>query len=151
MKTFLLLAIRLYQRHISPRKGYSCAHRVYLGGEGCSGHGYRVISRYGVIRGLALLRRRVNACGAIYSARQGRLHSQAGFFDISLPTDCSCGHGAFEACDVGVQVLDCLSAAGNVGSGGSCGWRRHDMKVDKAVKAKYKSNQRRGCGFWSGS
>ena len=37
MKAPALLAIRLYQRFISPYKGFSCAYRVHTGLPGCSG------------------------------------------------------------------------------------------------------------------
>jgi putative component of membrane protein insertase Oxa1/YidC/SpoIIIJ protein YidD len=35
----LLVAIRFYQRHVSPRKGYRCAYRVHTGRCGCSALG----------------------------------------------------------------------------------------------------------------
>ena len=56
-----LRAIRAYQRHLSPRKGFCCAHRGATGGDSCSAHGYRVIARCGLRKGLRLLRRRLEA------------------------------------------------------------------------------------------
>jgi putative component of membrane protein insertase Oxa1/YidC/SpoIIIJ protein YidD len=52
VKTLLLTLIRLYQRHVSPRKGFACAYRVHTGCASCSHLGYRAIRRYGVWQGL---------------------------------------------------------------------------------------------------
>jgi putative component of membrane protein insertase Oxa1/YidC/SpoIIIJ protein YidD len=40
-----------YQRHLSPRKGYACAHRVAHGGDSCSGAVRDIVRRRGVLRG----------------------------------------------------------------------------------------------------
>jgi putative component of membrane protein insertase Oxa1/YidC/SpoIIIJ protein YidD len=66
MKSIALAAIALYRRHLSPRKGVSCAYRVHTGRDSCSAYGQRVIERFGLRAGLALLRRRMAACGAQY-------------------------------------------------------------------------------------
>ncbi|MFC5476909.1 membrane protein insertion efficiency factor YidD [Massilia suwonensis] len=58
-----LRAIRGYQRYLSPHKGFSCAYRCATGRDGCSGYGYRVIGRFGLLAGLKLLRRRLRLCG----------------------------------------------------------------------------------------
>ena len=96
-----LWAIRAYQRYLSPRKGFSCAYRVLTGRDSCSGYGYRVIARHGLLPGLALLRRRLHACGAHHRAhlalhppamRTARHRAQAGHCDLPTPDfgDCSC-------------------------------------------------------------
>lgn len=56
-----LRAIALYQRHLSPRKGYCCALHAAGHGRSCSAYGYRAIARGGVLNGLVLLRRRFAA------------------------------------------------------------------------------------------
>ncbi|MBQ5946532.1 membrane protein insertion efficiency factor YidD [Massilia sp. ST3] len=96
-----LWAIRLYQRHLSPLKGFSCAYRVHRGGAGCSAYGYRAIARHGLFTGLALLDRRLQRCGAAYRAPRARnpvLHHQRGDCDClscDLPgNDCD-----FSPCD----------------------------------------------------
>ena len=43
-----LRAIGIYQRHISPRKGYGCAHARLRGGPGCSGFVRAAIAEVGV-------------------------------------------------------------------------------------------------------
>ncbi len=119
MKSVVLLAIRLYQRWISPHKRFSCAYRVHTGNASCSGLGYRVIRRFGVWRGGALLRARFDRCAVAH--RQHRqlhlhlhLHSQAGFCDgCDLPT-----------CD-GIDCVNC-SGVGDCGNWGSS--RKKDPK-----------------------
>jgi putative component of membrane protein insertase Oxa1/YidC/SpoIIIJ protein YidD len=56
--------IRAYQRHLSPLKGYRCAHRARTGRASCSEFARRAIARRGVVRGLVLLRLRLRACTA---------------------------------------------------------------------------------------
>jgi uncharacterized protein len=105
MTRLALRAIRSYQRHLSPRKGFVCAYRIHTGGEGCSAYGYRVIERHGVRMGIGLLRRRLRAC-----SEQHRLHApvrsglvvnrQAGFCDADFDNcDLDCGDlsSAFDA------------------------------------------------------
>lgn len=54
--------IGLYQRHLSPRKGFSCAHRVLHGGTGCSGYAKSAIAEHGAVAALPLIRARFAAC-----------------------------------------------------------------------------------------
>jgi putative component of membrane protein insertase Oxa1/YidC/SpoIIIJ protein YidD len=63
-----LALIALYQRHVSPRKGYVCALRATSGGRSCSRYAARAIARAGVWAGVILLRRRLRAC-AVAAAR----------------------------------------------------------------------------------
>jgi putative component of membrane protein insertase Oxa1/YidC/SpoIIIJ protein YidD len=56
--------ITTYQKHISPKKGFSCAHRVLHGGESCSGYIKRTILEQGLMRTIPLSRRRFRACKA---------------------------------------------------------------------------------------
>ena len=66
MRSAALFAITLYQRYLSPYKGYCCAYRSYTGGASCSMLGFRVIRRFGVWDGLKLLRDRLALCGVAY-------------------------------------------------------------------------------------
>lgn len=43
-------AIRGYQRNLSPRKGWSCAHRVATGGASCSAAVRDLVATRGVVR-----------------------------------------------------------------------------------------------------
>ncbi len=60
----VLAAIAVYQRRISPHKGYGCAYRLKHGGSGCSGVGRRLIRRYGLLKGWRVLQKRFERCRA---------------------------------------------------------------------------------------
>lgn len=55
-------AIGLYQRYVSPYKGYCCAYRAHTGRSSCSDFGSRVIGKMGVVAGIRLLFDRFAAC-----------------------------------------------------------------------------------------
>ncbi|WNB86402.1 membrane protein insertion efficiency factor YidD [Cellulomonas sp. ATA003] len=61
------VAIQRYQQRISPRKGWSCAHRVAHGGTSCSAEVRDIVRRRGVVRGVRPTVRRFVAC---YGAAQ---------------------------------------------------------------------------------
>jgi len=86
-----LAAIALYQRHISPHKGYCCAYRLHTGRASCSALAGRAIRRYGIWQGLAILRLRFAKCGVAYRRYAG-LPSlrgrQAGFCDAGCDLPC---------------------------------------------------------------
>ena len=95
MRQLVLAMIRFYQRFVSPLKGYACAYRVHTGHASCSNLGYRAIRRFGVLRGLSVLRLRLERCGDIHR-RHHRPHwpalrQQAGFCepDCDIPCDCN--------------------------------------------------------------
>ena len=57
-----LAAITAYQRHLSPRKGFCCAHRVQHGGPSCSEYARQTLIVYGLRQTMPLLRQRLRAC-----------------------------------------------------------------------------------------
>ena len=62
---FACWLITLYQRYLSPRKGFRCAYRVrHRRRDSCSQYAKRAIGRLGLIAGLWLLRRRMKRCRA---------------------------------------------------------------------------------------
>ncbi|QNA88055.1 membrane protein insertion efficiency factor YidD [Massilia sp. Dwa41.01b] len=125
LASLALSAIRGYQRFLSPHKGFSCAYRCATGQASCSAHGYRVIERFGVWWGVALLRRRLRLCGETHRRRpvvpNPVLHHQRGVCDLPcdgacLPDlscdlqDLSCRNADW-ACDV-CQCADCGNCRG---------------------------------------
>jgi putative component of membrane protein insertase Oxa1/YidC/SpoIIIJ protein YidD len=120
-----LLTIRAYQRHVSPRKGFSCAYRFHTGCASCSNLGFRAIRRFGLWKGVPLLQLRLQRCGVAhrrFGARPTRRDLQGGFCDIDLP--CGDLHCASSACD----------AASSCGSPCDCGdWRRKSSEDDRYV------------------
>lgn len=76
--------IRGYQRHLSPRKGFTCAHLVARGGQSCSAAVRGIIAQYGVIRGIIPTMLRFAAC-----YRAALMLGPAGRGDVSGV--CCCG------------------------------------------------------------
>jgi putative component of membrane protein insertase Oxa1/YidC/SpoIIIJ protein YidD len=63
-----LVLIGLYQRHVSPHKGYVCALHARTGGRSCSRYAARAIARAGLLSATILLQRRLRACAAAAAA-----------------------------------------------------------------------------------
>ncbi|NHU84937.1 membrane protein insertion efficiency factor YidD [Kocuria sp. JC486] len=61
-RRFVDLAIRGYQRYLSPRKGYTCAHLVARGGQSCSAVIRGIIAERGVLRGVVPTLAQFAAC-----------------------------------------------------------------------------------------
>ena len=102
MRERALAAIRLYQRWISPHKGFRCAYRHHTGRASCSQLGYRAVRRYGVRRGLALLRLRTRRCGIAHRrhAPPARpMRSERGACDLSCDLPCHGGCDGPASCD----------------------------------------------------
>ncbi|OCQ97020.1 hypothetical protein BCD64_15650 [Nostoc sp. MBR 210] len=51
-----------YQKHISPHKGFACAHRILYGGESCSQYIKRVIAQEGLRMAFIKSRQRFQDC-----------------------------------------------------------------------------------------
>jgi putative component of membrane protein insertase Oxa1/YidC/SpoIIIJ protein YidD len=134
-------AIRAYQRHLSPRKGYSCALRGATGGRSCSAYGYRVIARCGLRKGLWLLERRLDACGRQHQFRGGPLSYQHGNCDPGCDLACDVGDVASGVCDV---LGNCSTGGCDLGS-----WSRSNKKLKvndadfDALRARVEAAKRR--------
>lgn len=61
-------AIEVYRRHLSPRKGYRCAHNALHHCGSCSDFGLRVYRRLAFSTATALLLRRLTDCRTAYAA-----------------------------------------------------------------------------------
>ena len=139
-----LAAIRLYRRHLSPRKGFRCAWGVATGRDSCSGVGLRAVRRSGWWRGAQLLRRQFDRCllaGAAQArvADEGRyrrlrpLAAQRGDCDIGCDgcPDGFCG-------DMAVNAFDCLDFADCSDRSG----RRSDEVERRTAAARERARQR---------
>lgn len=140
MRTLALLAISGYQRYLSPHKGFCCAYREWTGARSCSALGKRVIQRYGLFSGIALLRRRFDKCGAA-AMRLADRRSQSGFIDCAcdIPTcdlpSCewpSC-NGPAGGCSSGLRDL---STCGDC-AGCDCGDWKRDRRRQEQLKEVY--------------
>jgi uncharacterized protein len=91
MRALALPAIRLYQKHISPYKGFACAYRVHLGRGSCSNLGLRAIRRYGLLAGIRILQQRLALCHVAQVRHGSGLRGkQAGSAPCDLPCDLNC-------------------------------------------------------------
>lgn len=142
-KHLALWAIRAYQRHLSPWKGYSCAYRVLTGRDSCSAYGCKVIARHGLRPGLALLQRRLRACGERHrryrelhpqARRSARHQAQAGFCDCDVPLlDCAC-----DCADV-ASLADCSRPR----RGKNPTWFRNDYTASAALKRQQEEHRKK--------
>ena len=55
-------AINLYQQHLSPLKGFRCAHSIYHDGISCSEFGKQIIQKYGYLKFGQLMPQRLLSC-----------------------------------------------------------------------------------------
>lgn len=107
-------AIASYQRHISPHKGFQCAHRVLYGGDSCSQFIKRVIAEEGLKVALLKSQTRFQAC------KQANIVLRSQAEELEPPTDTdednqtkkpypapksSC-QDSFDAVDLGVNCAD---------------------------------------------
>jgi putative component of membrane protein insertase Oxa1/YidC/SpoIIIJ protein YidD len=60
----VVMGVGLYQRYLSPHKGYRCAYHAATGRHSCSRYAQLVIGRRGIWQGVLLLRRRFRRCAA---------------------------------------------------------------------------------------
>jgi putative component of membrane protein insertase Oxa1/YidC/SpoIIIJ protein YidD len=60
-------AISLYQRHISPYKGFQCAYRVYSGKCSCSEYAKRIVAKRGAWALLNAMPRQFSRCKSAYT------------------------------------------------------------------------------------
>jgi len=137
-----LRSIAMYQRHLSPRKGYCCALHAAGRGRSCSAYGYSAVARAGAFKGLALLRRRLDACGRVHASRavarpavryQARMAYQRGFCDAG--------------CDVGGCDIDPGDILDGCPGGCDCGgcdwpWQRHKQARPDANLDDYLNNEK---------
>ena len=110
MRALVLAVITGYQRYVSPHKGFCCAYRVLTGRKSCSSLGFRVVRRYGVLKGITVLRRRLYLCGVAHRRynvpRNQAFHSQQGFCDVGcdIPCDFNCDLPSIDICS---SISDC--------------------------------------------
>ena len=63
IRKILVFSINLYQKYLSPYKGYCCAHRVLHGGDSCSQYVKNVFIKQDLNEAIQLSRKRFIECG----------------------------------------------------------------------------------------
>ncbi|HHL19246.1 MAG TPA: membrane protein insertion efficiency factor YidD, partial [Thiothrix sp.] len=66
MNKFFIGLISIYQRYISPYKGFQCAHAYLHQGDSCSAAIKTIIADQGIIQGYGDIRHRFEACRYAY-------------------------------------------------------------------------------------
>ena len=61
-------AIGVYQRYISPYKGFRCAHHAHTGQRSCSAYARGVVKRLGAFALIEAMPRQFDRCKAAYAA-----------------------------------------------------------------------------------
>jgi uncharacterized protein len=104
-------AIGIYQRWVSPHKGFACACRVHEGRASCSAFARRAIGIHGLGRGTQVARARLRRCGEVHRRSHGLLGGAPARRALGQRGDC----------DPGCADLPC-DLPGGSGSGrrGSC-------------------------------
>ncbi|NHQ83891.1 membrane protein insertion efficiency factor YidD [Chromobacterium vaccinii] len=124
-KRLALWLIRIYQRQLSPRKGYGCAYRAATGRSGCSGLAYRAIRRHGLRRGGWIARERLLRCSAAARTPAAR-RRQAGYCEPPCGPECL----SLDSCDGCLGDAACRS--GECLTHSWLDWRRSRRKTDRA-------------------
>jgi uncharacterized protein len=133
-----LLAIRFYQRWLSPLKGFSCAYRVHTGHASCSALGYRAVRKYGMFAAIALIKERTYRCGVAYR-RYGASHTllklQKGECDLGGCDIGGCDLPTMAACDAPCDssnpiVKNSCDVMRVFGEGCSCDFLSNKKKED---------------------
>jgi len=93
-----VFSIEIYQRILSPIKGYRCAyHALYKNEVSCSEYGKRAIKKYGIIKGSDLLFARFNECSKASENLKYLCNTRSIFY--SSNGDCSsCDRECDKAC-----------------------------------------------------
>lgn len=131
MRRLILAAIRFYQRHLSPRKGFRCAYHQHTGRATCSQLGARAVRRFGAVSGLAVLRERLFRCGV--AARRHRPARPRG--PIAQRGDCD------PNCDLPCDIdLPNWGSSGSGSGGCGCDWP-HGGRRERKRKRKRQDGQ----------
>ena len=64
------IVIRLYQRFVSPYKGFRCAHACLHKGASCSNAVLAIVKQHGFFRGYANIKARLHACKLAHATLQ---------------------------------------------------------------------------------
>ena len=62
MKHIALWIIAIYQKYISPKKGYSCAHRILNNGQSCSSYCSENLKKHGFVSTVVVMPSRFRQC-----------------------------------------------------------------------------------------
>ncbi|MGP1384163.1 MAG: membrane protein insertion efficiency factor YidD [Thainema sp.] len=67
-----IASLDVYRAHVSPRKGFSCPHRLLHGDESCSDYVRRILTTQSLTAAIQLAPQRFQACKAATQTMQKR-------------------------------------------------------------------------------
>jgi putative component of membrane protein insertase Oxa1/YidC/SpoIIIJ protein YidD len=111
MRAIVVFLIILYQRYISPWKGFRCAHSVYHHGPSCSAAVRRIVEQEGVLRGLPLIRRRFAECRSAALALRDETEEQKRERRRRRREQCGPDYDCSDTC-LPLDALDCVDCSG---------------------------------------
>jgi putative component of membrane protein insertase Oxa1/YidC/SpoIIIJ protein YidD len=76
-----------YQHHLSPRKGYSCSHRIVYGGDSCSEYVKKTLADKSLVEATLLARQRFKECNITYTSSKNRVVESNGSVIVSVGPD----------------------------------------------------------------
>jgi putative component of membrane protein insertase Oxa1/YidC/SpoIIIJ protein YidD len=101
-----LWLIAMYQRWISPIKGFRCAYSIMHSAPGCSGYAKVQIARHGVFAALPHIRDRFKACAAAASA----MHQSKAQNSADEQKERNSNRSCLEPRQIEARCLGCCSA-----------------------------------------
>jgi putative component of membrane protein insertase Oxa1/YidC/SpoIIIJ protein YidD len=78
LRSIAIFLISGYQRYLSPRKGYSCAHRVAHGGDSCSEYVKNALTDKSLFETTFLARQRFKECNVAYISLKNQFAESKG-------------------------------------------------------------------------
>ncbi len=129
MRFLIISLIHFYQRFLSPRKGFSCAHHRLHGGHTCSNAVKEIILENGLMASLPKLRQRFQAC------REASVSLANSVNRADIPCDLPC--------DIGCDGLDCGGKRG-----GSCALEYLPCDLWGGSERRSKYSRRQRTVFW---
>lgn len=67
-----IASLNVYRTHLSPRKGFSCAHRLLHGEESCSDYVKRILTNQNLSTAMRMAPQRFQACKAAAQTLQSQ-------------------------------------------------------------------------------
>jgi len=96
-----IIIINLYQKYISPHKGYCCAYRVDTGEDSCSQYAKVTIEEHGLFSAFPHIREQFDRC-RFSAERLKAKHKKKSKDDGKIYDECIPGCDAFSTChDIG--------------------------------------------------
>ncbi|MCT7965237.1 membrane protein insertion efficiency factor YidD [Laspinema sp. D1] len=124
LRLIAIASISGYQKHLSPHKGFSCAHRILYGGDSCSQYIKTAIAQRGLSEAIALSQHRFAACKEAHHILRSQVcattqpQKKPKRSSPNRVQDCACteltpGVGC-DACTDSLECLNLLDCCGGI-------------------------------------